>query len=117
MEKKAEDPEPLGGVVDQTGALVDRIIGFDFRVNVAEKRTEQEHFKEHTLDNTPGGVRAVPFGLFNEIKRFFLTAGGRNGERNWRFGPPDHAPNNADEKDRYRHVRQDNTEQGTEPCL
>ena len=107
MEKETENPEPLGGIVNQAGALVDGIIGFDFRVDVAEKRTEQEHFKDHALDNTPGGVRAVPFGLFNEIKRFFLTAGGRDGERNWRFGPPDHAPNNADEKDRYRHVRQD----------
>ena len=42
MEKETENPEPLGGIVNQAGALVDGIIGFDFRVDVAEKRTEQE---------------------------------------------------------------------------
>ena len=111
MEQQGEEPQPLGGVVDGAGALGHRVEFTHVGRGVAEQRTEEADFQEHADDHTELGVGAVPLFMFDEVQRLFLTPGRGDAERHGRFGPVNHAPDDAQEEGDYRHIGQNHAEQ------
>ena len=111
MEEQGETPQPLGGIVDATRPVADRVIFAHVRQGVAEQGTEEKDFQEHPLYNAPGGAGAVDLVLLDEIKRLLLPAGGGDAEGHGRFGPVHHAPDHPGDEDDYRHIRQRHAEQ------
>ena len=111
MEQQGKEPQPLGRVVDGAGALVHRVEFTHVGRGVAEQRTEEADFQEHADHHTELGVGAVPLFLFDEVQRLFLTPGRGDAERHGRFGPVNHAPDDAQEEGDYRHIGQNHAEQ------
>lgn len=110
MEGQREDPQPFGGEIGDA-----RPHGADFRRGVAEQRTEQQHFEDHTAYDSGVAHGRVEAVRLDPVQGTLLTTRSGDGEGHGRFRPPaGDAPDDPADEDNRGQQRQRHTQQRLE---